>query len=308
MDSSILPTRFPDIFQVSTTDFFFPLVEDPFLQGQIACANVLSDLYAVGVVYCDNLLMLIGVCDGMSLSEQNITTEKFMQGFTATAKLAQTRVTGGQTVINAWPLIGGVAMSVVKAAEIIYPHNALPDDYIVLTKPLGTQVAVNLHQWMENEKWDRVKDFLTKEDAVEAYNKACKSMSRLNRTGAQLMHKYGAHAATDVTGFGIIGHATNLAQNQKASVDFIISTLPIIANMKAVDTKNQIFKLLEGKSAETSGGLLICLPSENSAKSYIEEIKRLDGADAWIVGRVVERKNGEKNSAKIAEDFTVLEI
>ena len=82
-------------------------------------------------------------------------------------------------------------------------------------------------------------------------------MSRLNRNAARLMHKYGAHAATDVTGFGVLGHANNLASNQKAEVSFILHTLPILANMVKIYKACGInFKLRDGFSAETSGGLL----------------------------------------------------
>lgn len=80
------------------------------------------------------------------------------------------------------------------------------------------------------------------------------SMARLNKNAAMLMHKYKAHCATDVTGFGILGHATNLAENQKESIDIKLHTLPILENMTAVAKACGInFKLLEGKSAETSG-------------------------------------------------------
>lgn len=83
-------------------------------------------------------------------------------------------------------------------------------------------------------------------------------MARLNRNAAYLMHKYEAHAATDVTGFGILGHASNLARNQKADVAFVIHTLPILANMVKVYKACGInFKLLDGFSAETSGELFL---------------------------------------------------
>lgn len=87
-------------------------------------------------------------------------------------------------------------------------------------------------------------------------------MARLNRNAAYLMHKYEAHAATDVTGFGILGHASNLASNQKAEVAFVIHTLPILANMvKVYEACGVNFKLLDGFSAETSGELLFLLLS-----------------------------------------------
>lgn len=82
---------------------------------------------------------------------------------------------------------------------------------------------------------------------------------------ASFSRQYGAHAATDVTGFGILGHAGNLAASQHAAVDVVVETLPIIRGMRQVNDRNDnLFKLMEGKSAETSGGLLICLPAANA--------------------------------------------
>jgi len=314
MDCSIIPTRFPNLYQISTTDFFFPNVEDPYIQGRLACANVLSDLYAEGVVTCDNLLMLMGVCDGMSPEQRDIVTIEMMKGFKDTATEAGTRVTGGQTVINGWPLVGGVAMSVVSKEEFIEPVHAVPGDVLVLTKPLGTQIAGNLHQWIDplhpnhQKQWPRVSNFVTNEDAVTAYNKAIKSMIRLNKNGAILMHKYKAHAATDVTGFGLLGHADNLAKNQKHKVEFVINVLPIIKGMKAIDDVVNIWRLAAGFSAETSGGLLICLSSEEVAKEFCKEIEAIDGCPAWIIGTVVERKGEGSNLARLESSPTVIEV
>merc|ERR1719500_1635274 len=113
------------------------------------------------------------------------------------------------------------------------PEGAKPGMVLVLTKALGTQVVVNLHQWMEEEgeKWSKVKEVVTREEVKAAYRQATLSMARLNLTGAKLMHKYKAGAATDVTGFGILGHAQNLAQNQQDKVDLELHTLPIIRGM-----------------------------------------------------------------------------
>lgn len=183
--------------------------------------------------------------------------------------------------------------------------NAVPGDVIVLTKPLGTQVAVNLFQWRKKpERWARVADTVTLQDAHMAFNKASESMSRLNLNAARMMHKYGAHSATDVTGFGILRHARNQAQSQHAKVDFEIHTLPIIRHMVQVnEVIGDSFRLLEGLAAETSGGLLLCLP-EAQAEAYIQELQTLDGQPAWIVGRVV----SGNNDARIVVNPTILNV
>lgn len=119
LDSCVLPTRHPGISLVQTTDFFYPLVDDPYIQGKIACANVLSDLYAMGVSYCDNMLMLLGVSNQMTLKEREVVTPLIIKGFNDLAAEAGTTVNGGQTVLNPWYIIGGVASAVVKEEEII---------------------------------------------------------------------------------------------------------------------------------------------------------------------------------------------
>lgn len=282
-----MPTRFPDLKLVQTTDFFNPNVDDPYTQGRIACANVLSDLYAMGVAECDNMLMLLALSRQLTAPERSAIAALMIAGFNDLAKEAGCLVTGGQTILNPWFILGGVATSVVRDSEIIMPTGAVPGDVLVLTKPLGTQVSVNAHQWLHQPaKWERMAGVITEDDARRAYLTACVSMSRLNRGGARMMHRHGAHAATDVTGFGLLGHAQNLCENQRAAVGFEIHTLPLIPKTHAINAKVN-FKLLDGYSAETSGGLLVALPADR-AQAFCDDMLKEDGFPAWIVGRVVQ--------------------
>ena len=131
---------------------------------------------------------------------------------------------------------------------------------ILLTKPLGTQLAVNAFQWKNENKiqnLELIKDILTLEDIDVAFDLACASMSRLNKFGARMMKKYKSHGATDVTGFGIMGHLANLATAQKEqNLKMVLHTLPVIKNMAKLD-KVKSFKLHTGYSAETSGGIMM---------------------------------------------------
>ena len=112
MDCSIVPSqRYKDFFVVSTTDFFYPLVEDPYLQGRVGAANVLSDMYALGVVHIDNVLMILAASLDIDEKSRNIVTRNMMKGFSDCCKLANTDVTGGQSVLNPWPIIG-IIMSI----------------------------------------------------------------------------------------------------------------------------------------------------------------------------------------------------
>lgn len=306
MDASIMPVPDkPGLSLAQTTDFFYPLVDDPYMQGRIACANVLSDLYAMGVINCHNMLMLLAISKDMTDAERDVVIPLLMKGFQDTAREAGCLVTGGQTVINPWCTIGGVASTVCSDGDFIMPEKSMPGDVLVLTKPLGTQVAVNAHQWLEiPEKWSKIKMVTSESEVKNAYRSATFSMARLNRVGAKLMHKYGAGAATDVTGFGILGHATNLAQNQLQSVQFVIDTLPVISNMvKISKTVGNMFKLLQGYSAETSGGLFISMSKEN-AEQFCKEIEEVEGTPAWIIG-TVKVGNG---TASIVASPTIIEV
>lgn len=305
LDCSVTPLRHGGLCLVQTTDFFYPLVDDPYMMGKIACANVLSDLYAMGVTECDNMLMLLGVSTKMTEKERDVVIPLIMRGFKDSALEAGTSVTGGQTVVNPWCTIGGVATTVCQPNEYIVPDNAVVGDVLVLTKPLGTQVAVNAHQWLDQpERWNRIKLVVSEEDVRKAYHRAMDSMARLNRIASRLMHKYNAHGATDVTGFGLLGHAQTLASHQKNEVSFVIHNLPVIAKMAAVAKAcGNMFQLLQGHSAETSGGLLICLPREQAA-AYCKDIEKQEGYQAWIIG-IVEKGN---RTARIIDKPRVIEV
>ena len=162
MDCSVVATQLPGILMVTTTDFFYPLVEDPYQQGRIGACNVLSDLYAMGVTNVDTVLMILAASLDMTSSERDIVTTQLIKGFNDTCAEADTNVTGGQTVLNPWPIIGGTACALCTEEQIIRPVAGRPGDVLVLTKPLGTQVAVNCQEWSRDEgRCHRITDAIT---------------------------------------------------------------------------------------------------------------------------------------------------
>ncbi|OBS72370.1 hypothetical protein A6R68_13055 [Neotoma lepida] len=243
-----------------------------------------------------------------AVMERDKVIPLIIQGFKDAAEEAGTSVTGGQTVLNPWIVLGGVATTVCQPNEFIMPDNAVPGDVLVLTKPLGTQVAVAVHQWLDiPEKWNKIKLVVTQEDVELAYQEAMMNMARLNRTAAGLMHTFNAHAATDITGFGILGHAQNLAKQQRNEVSFVIHNLPVLAKMAAVSKAcGNMFGLMHGTCPETSGGLLICLPREQAARfcAEIKSPKYGEGHQAWIIG-IVEKGN---RTARIIDKPRIIEV
>ncbi|CAG9532431.1 unnamed protein product [Cercopithifilaria johnstoni] len=304
LDSCVIPLRHQGLFLVQTTDFFYPLVDDPYIMGRITCANVLSDLYAMGVADCDNMLILLGIPKDISDNERDVVATNFFRGFKDTATEAGTTIRGGQTVRCPWLLLGGVATSVCSADEMATVDGARPGDVLLLTKPLGGQVAVNSYEWVKRGN-SRVKELkLDEARIVRAYQQVVEQMCRLNRNAARMTLKYGTHASTDITGFGILGHADNLAKAQKMGVQFVIHTLPIIDYMAEVSkTMGNGFNLFSGTSAETSGGLLIAVEKEK-AEHLRTELEQLDGFPIWLVGDVISGSRG----AVITEDVKIVSV
>lgn len=317
MDCSVLPLGRRDergraLFIVSTTDFFFPSVEDPFLQGQIGAANVLSDLYSMGITRCDTMLMLLAASSDMEEDERYIVTLQCMKGFAERMRIAGAAVTGGQTVINPWPIIGGAAVTVVTEDEMIRPNGLCVGDVLVLTKPLGTQVAVNCKQWLRRPSpiyLEKLRGVLTDEEVNAMYDAASQSMSTLNMVAARLMHTHKAHGATDVTGFGLLGHSINFAEAQPGNgpVAIELTCLPCIAGaVKASRLMGDKYRLLQGLSAETSGGLLVAL-APCDADAYKAAFEAEAGRPAWVVGRVVARREGEP-FARLSSDVRAVDV
>ena len=194
--------------------------------------------------------------------------------------------------MNPWPIIGGVANVVCHEDEYIKVNQGKPGDKLVLTKPLGTQVAVNLNEWAtaKNERWqNKASKHISQDSAKDAYYLATESMGHLNKNAAELMQTYKCHGATDVTGFGIRGHADNLAQVQKEEVNFKIEALPIIDGMEKINNEVMDFKLLQGYSAETSGGLLIMVPPDK-VFDYQSDLENTYGQKSWVIGELVPGK------------------
>ncbi|XP_052871163.1 inactive selenide, water dikinase-like protein, partial [Anopheles cruzii] len=155
--------------------------------------------------------------------------------------------------------------------------------------------------WMceRSDNWTRLQKRFAVADIEETYRIALESMARLNLAGAKLMRKYNAHAATDVTGFGLHGHAENLAKFQKAAVDFHIHKLPIIKNVREIaELLGRSAKLLAGTAVETSGGLLVCLPSSEAA-AFCDEYRSTTAHPAWIIGSVRKGERGAQIDANV---------
>lgn len=313
MDCAVIPLkRHKDYLLIQTVDFFYPMVNDPELLGRIALANVLSDVYAVGVTQFDTVEMIVSTSTSFSEKERDVVIGLVIKGFQNSLKANGYRNTPliiRQLKINPWCIIGGIATSVCRSEEIILPSNAQPGDVLVLTKPLGGQMAMDAHLWQLNqtEKYKKLLSECSDADIKETFEIAVKSMTYLNKNAALLMHKYQAHCATDITGFGLLGHANNLAQFQKEKVLFQINKLPIIKNVLKFSTLvGQSTKFRSGRSVETSGGLLICLPADAADKFCRDFEEATNGEQkSFQIGHVTA---ANESDAVLCEDVEFIEV
>lgn len=277
---------------MQTVDFFPPIVDDPYSFGRIAAANALSDVYAMGGTPL-TALNIVGFPVGRLPTE--ILTE-ILRGGNDKIVEAGAVVVGGHSIKDKELKYGVAVTGIIDTDKVITNAGARPGDILFLTKPLGTGIITT-----------GIKRDKTSKDAAET---AIRSMAALNRTAAELMVKFGAHAATDITGFGLLGHAYEMAAASGVTISITASSLPLLpqavelaaAGMNpggANDNRDFVKPYARIKSSvekrlepllfdpQTSGGLLIAIPAENAGE--FEKALKAAELTSRPVGAVTER-------------------
>jgi selenide,water dikinase len=287
-----------DLALVQTIDFFPPVVNDPYVYGQIAAANALSDVYAMGGAP-RTALNLVGYPDD---KDPELTwLGKILEGGAERCAAAGTVVVGGHTVRDSEIKFGLAVTGLVHPAKVLTNATARPGDLLVLTKPLGTGFVTTAHK--------------ANECPEETLHAACASMVQLNAVGLQAIEEVGGvHSVTDVTGFGLAGHAFEMAEGSQVTLALELGKLPLLPGAeklavhkhfrtRASKTNAQYVGpglRVEGRAdpmrleffhdAQTSGGLLISVEA-SKAEALVEAVRRRGAPAAGIIGEV--RPRGE---------------
>jgi selenide,water dikinase len=285
-----------EIALVQTIDFFPPVVNDPFLYGQIAAANSLSDVYAMGGVP-KTALNLVGYPDDKDPSLGWLG--KILEGGAERCAAANTVIVGGHTVRDSEIKFGMAVTGLVHPQKVLTNATARPGDRLVLTKPLGTGFVTTAHKAGECPE--------------ETYEAACASMIQLNLVGKEAIDEVGgAHALTDVTGFGLAGHAYEMAEGSGHTVVIELARLPLVSGVERLAAQKH-FRTRASKTnaeyvaaglkedgkldplrrevfydAQTSGGLLISVEA-GRADALVAALKRRNAAAAAVIGEVQPR-------------------
>lgn len=275
---------------VQTVDFFTPIVDDPFLYGQIAATNSLSDVYAMGGRPL-SALNIMGVPDDVL---PPAVVAQILLGGAQKARQASCALLGGHTIRNPEPIYGLSVTGTVSPNRIISNAAARPGDWLVLTKPLGTGIITT-----------GIKRGLTPPSLAR---KAVRSMTALNTVGADLAEASLVKAGTDVTGFGLLGHLASMCRASKVGAEIFWKSLPMIdpAVEKLIEQKcvpggtrqnlETAHPLMEWNDtpetrrilladAQTSGGLLLCV-SPHKIRRVLEVLKSSRTLAAAVVGRI----------------------
>jgi selenide,water dikinase len=277
---------------VFTIDFFPPVCSDPYEFGQIAAANSISDVYAMGgdPVIALNIMMF----PASRLPIEAFT--EILKGGSDKASEAGVRIIGGHTIDDFPPKYGLAVVGYVHPDRIITNAGAQPGDLLILTKPLGTGII------LAGQRLGLSRDY----DISEAK----RYMKLLNKSGAEVMKKFNIKGATDITGFGLAGHALKMAKASSVSIGLNMLQVPLIPNTYQIIDEGCIpgaaflnleFAEMETSfasdldfnlkmiafDAQTSGGLLICVPA-CSENAIITELQREGLPTASVIGNVTE--------------------
>jgi len=274
---------------VQTVDFFTPIVDDPYTYGQIAAANALSDVYAMGGRPVTALAIAAFPQDGLHTDD---IAQIFRGGFDKLRE-AGVALLGGHTVQDREIKFGYAVTGAVDPKRILTNTNAKPGDRLILTKPLGTGIVGTAI------KFGRASDDLI--------DRAVAQMTMLNKTAAEVIANVdGVHACTDVTGFGLAGHASEMAIGSNVTIEIDGNALPIIPGVLAIAAQNRSGGMQTNKDhfmpgigfsagvpddrrdlvfdPQTSGGLLISVAAE-SAEAVMANMQNA-GIQAVFVGSV----------------------
>ena len=279
---------------MQTVDFFTPIVDDPYQFGQIAAANSLSDIYAMGAkpIFALNIV-------GFPINDlPNEMLTTILQGGADKAKEAGIPTVGGHSVDDKEPKYGLVVTGEVEEKNIVTNKSATPGDVLVLTKPLGTGIIATA-----------IKKGLAKNDIIKT---AVESMSALNDLASKIMVELGVKTATDVSGFGLLGHLNEICKASKVSAEIKYDDLPLFpgVNKLASDgiipggTKrnlsfatsftyfhDQLTKIqqLISADAQTSGGLLISISPEKT-ESFLQLFNEQSSIKAQEIGKITKQR------------------
>jgi selenide,water dikinase len=285
-----------DLAIAQTVDFFTPIVDDPYLFGAIAAANSVSDIYAMGATPILGLAIAAFPTDVLPLE----VLQEILRGGSEKAAEAGFPIAGGHTIIDDVPKYGLAVTGVVSVAKLVRNSTAKVGDALILTKPIGNGILISAYRGLTHRRFGR--------RTPPSLDEAIRWMMMLNRDGAVAMTDVGVSAATDITGYGLIGHLLEMCSGSGVGAEIRASAVPVLAGareylargfrptgtLRNVETFRRRVDIRVPESeftlmcdAQTSGGLLIAVSPERRAA--LESRLRQSGLFYATIGTITER-------------------
>jgi selenide,water dikinase len=279
-----------------TVDFFTPIVDDPYIFGAIAAANSVSDIYAMGATPILGLAIAAFPTDVLPLE----VLQEILRGGSEKAAEAGFPIAGGHTIIDDVPKYGLAVTGIVSVSKLVRNSTAKAGDAIVLTKPIGNGILICAYRALSARRFRR--------SAIPDLDEAIHWMTMLNRDAATAMVDVGVSAATDVTGYGLVGHLLEMCDGSGVGAEIRASAVPVLPNAREllargfrptgtlrnlesfrrrVESRVSDSELTLMCDAQTSGGLLLSVAQENLAA--LETRLRQGGLFYATIGTMTEQ-------------------
>ncbi len=286
---------------IVTVDFFPPITDDPYEFGAIAAANSLSDVYAMG----GKPLIALNVV-GFPASLDKEILGRTLQGGYAKAAEAECLIVGGHTVDDPEPKYGLSVIGLVEPGKQVSNAGAKPGDVLILSKPIGTGIITTAG-----------KQGVVDPDVMAG---AVQTMAALNRPAAQAMQRVGVNSATDITGFGLLGHLKSMVKGSGVAAEINLAAVPVLPGVRDllengiapggthrnVSSVNDVVSWDDGLTdedrlllcdAQTSGGLLISVPADRAGQ-LVDALREEGAPCAAVVGRITDGPAGSIKANK----------
>jgi len=284
-----------DTALVQTLDFFTPIVDDPRMFGQIAAANSLSDVYAMG----GKPLTVLNIVGFPIKKLDPSILANILKGAAEKVQESGAILIGGHSIDDNEPKFGMSVTGIVHPDRVWTNHGAKPGDVLILTKPIGVGILTTAIK----------RDLLDQEGIDQVTN----VMAELNKKAAEVLMNYSVHACTDITGFGLLGHAKEMASGSNVGIRIYKQQVPVLprayelaeqgivpggtkANHKWIAESVEYGSVVEYEQwvlcdAVTSGGLMVSIP-EDQAEACLKDLKEQGIEYASIIGKVMDQSIG----------------
>jgi selenide,water dikinase len=301
-DAAIIPIPNSDLVLVKNIDIFTPIIDEPEIAGEIAACNVTNDIFAMNVPEISGMLVFLGISTRtpMEVAEGILKGIKFFM-----EKKINSKVVGGHTIYSEWPLLGGEASGYVHKKAIIHKKGVKKGDKLVLTKPIGLQAIMASYRLLKD--FPEMLEHYSKNELQKSIDLAVKIMTTPNQDVVKTIHSYKdfsfIHALSDITGFGLAGHASEMLQDSNLSA--IIDTIPSIKHSK--DLSNELgYSFDDCYCHETAGGMLLAV-DPIKVEDFTNKLTS-NKISNWIVGSIDQFQPGVVRVSKNAQNIELTDI